>query len=267
MLNIRNSNEQVVPVNKKYIGIGNFKVVSINGSLSELETLGFNYKSEPQYKVEIGGKMFSKLVFYVVNEKLDIRNKLEFLLSDEEVVFSTGSKKFVNDLAQSSIGQDLASVLARTNKNGVAFFKDVNARAAKIGETEVLEFLVAWFNIKNFVSKKEADAGVVPDTVVINFANLVKGDVSELRKYHAMAKDNEVRLMLTIDKDFVNVYNRYFDRATANNNNFLRHIKSQEESGYAPKGTYICADLVEYTESVSSPKPSEDKPTSHADVF
>lgn len=265
MINIRSSEEQVVANIKKYIGVGNFKVVGINSSLDELEKLGFNYNKEPQYKVEIGGKEFSKVVFYVKNEKLDIQNKLEFLISNEDAVFQTGSRKFVNDLAQNSIGASLEDVLARTNKNGVAFFKDVNARAAKVGEAELLEFLVAWFNIKNFVSKKEADAGQKPDTVTINFDALVKGDVSELRKYHAMAKDNEVKLMLHEDKGYVNVYNRYFDRATANLNNFTRHVNSQEAAGYPPKGNYVVADLQEFTESVSSPKPDAE-PTPQ-DVF
>jgi len=268
MLNIRSSEEQVVANIKKYIGIGNFKVVGINCTLSELEALGFNYNKEPQYKVEIGGKEFSKVIFYVKNEKLDIQNKLEFLIRDEEVVFSTGTKKFVNDLAQNSIGKSLEDVLGRTNKNGVAFFKNVNARAAKVGEAELLEFLVAWFNIKNFVSKKEADAKIQPDTVVINFAALIKGDVSELRKYHSMAKDNEVKLMLHMDKEYVNVYNRYFDRATANLNNFARHLTSQEASGYAPKGEYICADFTEYSPSITSPKPdSEPAAAAPQDVF
>lgn len=265
MINIRSSEEQVVANIKKHIGVGNFKVVGINSTLDELEKLGFNYNKEPQYKVEIGGKEFSKVVFYVKNEKLDIQNKLEFLISNEEVVFQTGNKKFINDLAQSSVGASLEDVLARTNKNGVAFFKDVNARAAKVGESELLEFLVAWFNIKNFVSKKEADAGQKPDTVTINFDALVKGDVSELRKYHTMAKDNEVKLMLHIDKDYVNVYNRYFDRATANLNNFIRYINSQEAAGYPPKGEYIVADLQEFTASVSSPKPDAE-PTPQ-DIF
>lgn len=268
MINIRSSEEQVVANIKKYIGVGNFKVAGINCTLDELEKLGFNYKNEPQYKVELGGKQYSKVVFYVKNEKLDIQNKLEFLINDEDVVFSTGNKKYVNDLAQSSVGSSLDDVLARTNKNGVTFFKDVNARAAKTGEVEILEFLVAWFNIKNFVSKKEADAGIKPDTVAIDFAALVKGDVSELRKYHSVAKENEVKLLLHEDKGYVNVYNRYFDRATANLNNFNKYIKAQETAGYPPKGTYICADLQELNESVSSPKPNVDTPpVSGEDVF
>jgi hypothetical protein len=268
MINIRSSEEQVVANIKKYIGVGNFKVVGINCTLDELEKLGFNYQKEPQYKVELGGKQYSKVVFYVRNEKLDIQNKLEFLISNEEVVFSTGSKKFVNDLAQSSVGASLEAVLARTNDKGVSFFKNVNARAAKNGEVEILEFLVAWFNIKNFVSKKEADAKIQPDTVQINFAALVDGNVSELRKYHAVAKDNEVKLLLHEDKGYVNVYNRYFDRATANLNNFAKYITKQEADGYPPKGNYVVADLQEYIESVSSPKPNIDTPVVTAgDVF
>ena len=268
MINIRSSEEQVVANVKKYIGVGNFKVVGINCTLDELEKLGFNYQKEPQYKVEISGKQFSKVVFYVRNEKLDIQNKVEFLISNEEVVFATGNKKFVNDLAQSSVAESLEAALTRTNDKGVAFFKNINARAAKTGEVEVLEFLVAWFNIKNFVSKKEHDAGIKPDTVVINFTALVNGDVSELRKYHAVAKDNEVKLLLHEDKGYINVYNRYFDRATANLNNFAKHITAQENAGYPPKGNYIVAELTEYETSVSSPKPDVDKaPVATEDVF
>lgn len=267
MINIRSSDEQVVANVKKYIGIGNFKVVGINSTLEELQTIGFNYKNEPQYKVEINGKQYSKLIFYIKHEKLDILNKVEFLINKEEVVFKTGNKRYINDLAQSSIGANLEEVLGRVNKSGVAFFKNVNARPAKTGELEVLEFLVAWFNIKNFVSKKESDAGIKADTVTINFDALVDGNVSELRKYHAMAKDNEVKLLLCVDKDFVNVYNRYFDRATSNFNNFSKYIKAQEAEGYPPKGTYVCGELTEYIETVTSPKPDFDTLVERPDVF
>jgi len=130
-MKINNSNDRVVPEFKKYYGIGNFKVVGINSSLTELEALGYPFTKEPEYKVNISGKDYSKLVFYVHNAELDIKTKLEFLISDREVEFSTGSKQYVNDLAQSSIGDSLTTCLGRTNKSGVAFFKNVNARAAK----------------------------------------------------------------------------------------------------------------------------------------
>lgn len=269
MINIRSSEEQVVANIKKYIGVGNFKVVGINCTLEELEKLGFNYQKEPQYKVEIGGKQLSKVVFYVRNEKFDIQNKIDFLISNEEVVFPKGTRKYVNDLAQSSVAESLEAALARTNDKGVAFFKNINARAAKTGEVELLEFLVAYFNIKNFVTKKEKDTNpnIKPDTVNINFEALVNGDVSELRRYHAIAKDNEVKLLLYGDKGYINIYNRYFDRAMSNLNNFAAHIKKQEADGYPPKGNYIVAELQEFTESVSSPKPDVDKTPVAEDVF
>lgn len=257
-MNIRNSNEQVAPVFKKYYGIGNFKVVGINSNLSTLEALGFNYKNEPVYKVELNGETYQKLVFYVKNESLGITSKLEFLLSNKEVTFASGKQKFVNDLAQSSIGASLDECLSRTNSSGVAFFKNVNARAAKTGEAELLEFLVAWFNIKNFVSEKEKAAGVNPDTVVIDFNALVQGNVSELVGYLNMAKDNEVKLLMHIVNGYSTIYNKYFDRATANLNNFKKHITTQEAQGYPPKGDYIIGNLIEFDES--SIKPSADIP-------
>lgn len=245
-MNIRHSDEVVVPVSKKFIGIGNFKVVGINSSLKELEELGFNYKQEPNYKVEINGKMYSKLVFYVRNEALGINSKLEFLLSKEYVTFTSGKQKFVNDLGMSSIGSTLEECLARTTKNGgTTFFKNINARAAKEGEVELLEFLIAWFNIKNFVTQKEAAEGKQADTVVINFDALVTGYVSELREYLTMAKNNEVKLMVHVVNDYMVIYNRYFDRASSNLNNFKKYIAAQELAGYPPKGDYLVGDLVE----------------------
>jgi len=261
-MKIRNSDEVVVQSIKNYIGIGNFKVVGINSSLSELEELGFNYKQEPNYSVELNGVMYSKLIFYVVNTALDIKTKLEFLLNGEEEVFQTGNKKFVNDLAQSSIGDSLETCLSRTNKSGVNFFKNVNARPAKKGEVELLEFLVAWFNIKNFVSAKEAKDGIEPDLVVVDFNKLIRKDLSEIKAYWQQAKDNEVKLLLTVNNNYMNVYNRYFDRATANLTNFQRYIKNQEDAGYPPKGDYLIGDLVEYTPRAvsSSPTPDEEIP-------
>lgn len=258
-MNIRHSDEVVVPVIKKYYGIGNFKVVGINSSLAELEALGFNYRQEPSYKVEMQGKMWSKLVFYVRNEALNLNAKLEFLLSKENVVFQNGKQKFINDLGKESIGVDLEECLARTGKGGTPFFKNINARPAKEGEAELLNFLINWFNIKNFVTEKEAAAGQQPDTVVINFDALVAGNVSELRGYLEKAKNNEVKLMLTIVNDYSVVYNRYFDRATANLNNFRKYVTAQESAGYPPKGDYIVGDLVEYKGSAI--KPDADAPT------
>jgi len=267
-MKINNSNDRVVPEFKKYYGIGNFKVVGINSSLTELEALGYPFTKEPEYKVNISGKDYSKLVFYVHNAELDIKTKLEFLISDREVEFSTGSKQYVNDLAQSSIGDSLTTCLGRTNKSGVAFFKNVNARAAKEGEAELLEFLVAWFNIKNFVSATEHAKGIKPDTVEINFANLVKGDVSELKRYHAMAKDNEVKLMIEMKNGYMNVYNRYFDRATSSLSNFAKYLNKKLDTGYAPKGEFICADLTEYKEVVAgTPTPDADVVTAPEAVF
>lgn len=267
-MKINNSNDRVVPEFKKYYGIGNFKVVGINSSLVELEALGYPFTKEPEYKVNISGKDYSKLVFYVHNAELDIKTKLEFLLSDREVEFSTGSKKYVNDLAQSSIGDSLETCLGRTNKSGVAFFKNVNARAAKEGEVELLEFLVAWFNIKNFVSATEHAKGIKPDTVEINFANLLKGDVSELKRYHTMAKDNEVKLMVEVNNGYMNIYNRYFDRATSSLSNFAKYLNKQIEAGYAPKGEFVCADLTEYTGTVpSTPTPDADVVNTPEAVF
>lgn len=252
-MKIRSSEEQVVPVIKKYIGIGNFKVVGINSTLAQLEELGFNYKQEPNYKVTIGDDTYSKAVFYVRNEELNINNKLEFLINNKTITFSTGSQKFVNDLGQSSIGQSLQECLARTGKGGGTFFKDVNARPAKQGEVELLEFLVAWFNIKNFVTQKETAEGIAPDTVIIDFNKLVAGDISELRGYLSLAKDNEVKLMITVVNDYSVVYNRYFDRASSNLNNFSRYISNQEKAGYPPKGDYLVGDLVEFTGSFIKP--------------
>lgn len=264
-MKIRSSEEQVVPVIKNYMGIGNFKVLGINSNLKELEALGFNYKQEPNYKVTIGDNTYSKVVFYVRNEELNINNKVEFLINNEPVTFSTGSQKFVNDLGQNSIGQSLEECLARTGKGGGTFFKNVNARAAKQGEAELLEFLIAWFNIKNFVSQKEAAEGQEPDTVIIDFNRLVAGDVSELRGYLSVAKDNEVKLLLHVVNNYSVVYNRYFDRASSNLNNFRRYIDNQEKAGYPPKGDYVVGDLTEFTGS--SIKPDEDATTSGVPTF
>lgn len=258
-MNIRNSNEPVVPQVVKKYGIGNFKVVGVNCTLAELEALEFPYKKEPVYRVELEGKMYQKIVFYVQNVEHNVKNKVEFLIHKDTVYYSTGSKRFVNDLAQSSIGKSLEECLAREH-NGATFFKNVNARPARQGEVELYEFLVAWFNLKNFVTPKERVAGLEPDRVDIDFERLLTGDVSELKQLVVIAKENEVKLLVHIVNDYMNIYARYFDRASANLTNFSKYLRQQEKQGYPVKGDYICADLCEYKGTPAAAKPDEEIP-------
>lgn len=269
-MKIRNSNEELTTSVKKLIGVGNFKVVGINLSQEEIDELDFPFSDGDTTSIEFGGKEYTKLSFYVYNKEFDIKNRLVFLLSKDEVVSQNGNKKYINDIGQSSYGKSKEEVLGRKSRNGQTFIKDINIRPAKEGETELLEFLICWFNIKNFVTKKDLkdNPDAKPDTIVIDFNKLVDGDVTELREYHKQAIDNEVKLLLYNKNNYINVYNRYFDRAYNGLSNFARYAKNQENSGYpiADYGCYHIGDFIEYSEKFTPMRPDKDDNNVEEDV-
>ena len=106
------------------------------------------------------------------------------------------------------------------------WFDASTARAAKVGEADLHNFLINWLNISpNDEAKLD------------KFDALFLGDYSELRSLLSGAGTNEVRVLLTVrDGKYQAVYGRYFDRATNKRTNYWEaHIKSQTESGYPPK--------------------------------
>lgn len=219
--NPNSSEKAVVQENKLYTGLTNMKVVAINPNKMQLESLGYKPQSEPVYaSVEDGTKKL-RLDFYLVHPELSIRTKIAFFLEDKPRTNMDGTKgEWINVYGRTAWGTTDAAPVE------LKWFDATTARPAKVGESDLHNFLINWLNVR---PNDEARLD--------KFEALFVGDYSELKGLLAVAKDNEIRVLLTVkDGKYQGVYGRYFDRATNKRTNYWEaHIKSQTEAGYAPK--------------------------------
>ena len=219
--NPNSSEKQVVQEGKLYTGLANMKVVAINPNKLQLEALGYKPQAEPVYTgIEDGVKKL-RLDFYLAHKEHPMRTKLAFFIEDKPRINQDGTKaEWINNFGRTAWGTPSAA------PSGLKWFDASTARAAKVGEADLHNFLINWLNISpNDEAKLD------------NFDALFLGNYTELRSLLAGASNNEVRVLLTVrDGKYQAVYGRYFDRATNKRTNYWEaHIKSQTESGYAPK--------------------------------
>lgn len=219
--NPNSSEKQVVQEGKLYTGLANMKVVAINPNKMQLEALGYKPQAEPVYaSVEDGVKKL-RLDLYLAHKEHSMRTKLAFFLENRTRTNQEGTKaEWINNFGRTAWGTPTEA------PTGLKWFDASTARAAKVGEADLHNFLINWLNI-NPNDEAKLD----------KFEALFANDYSELRNLLAGATENEVRVLLTVrDGKYQSVYGRYFDRATNKRTNYWEaHIKSQTESGYAPK--------------------------------
>lgn len=247
------SDTAVVQESKLYTGLANVKVVAINPNKAQLEAMGYRPKEEPVYiTVEEGVKKL-RLDFFLTLGDPQLRTKLAFFLENRPRTNQDGTKaEWINNFGRTAWGTPTEAPTT------LKWFDAATARPSKVGEADLHNFLINWLNIN---PKDEAKLD--------RFDALFNGDYSELRGLLAGAKDNEVRVLLGVrDGKYQAVYGRYFDRATNKRTTFWEsHIKSQTESGYAPKedfqNSFVLQEWKEPT--VSQDKPEEEKTS--ADPF
>jgi len=219
--NPNSSEKQVVQEGKLYTGLANMKVVAINPNKMQLEALGYKPQAEPVYATTEDGVKKLRLDFYLAHKEHSMRTKLAFFLENKPRVNVDGTKaEWINNFGRTAWGTPDAAPA------GLKWFDASTARAAKVGEADLHNFLINWLNISpNDEAKLD------------KFDALFLGDYSELRSLLSGAGTNEVRVLLTVrDGKYQAVYGRYFDRATNKRTNYWEaHIKSQTESGYPPK--------------------------------
>lgn len=219
--NPNSSDKPVVQESKLYTGLTNLKVVAINPNKTQLETLGYKPQGEPVYTSVEDGVRKVRLDIYLVHPELSIRTKLAFFLEDKVRTNQNATKcEWINIFGRTAWG------VGDKPPTGLKWFDSSTARQAKVGEADLHNFLINWLNT-NPSDEARLD----------KFEALFINDYSELRSFLAAARDNEVRVLLTVrDGKYQAVYGRYFDRATNKRNNYWEaHIKSQTEAGYPPK--------------------------------
>lgn len=188
-------------VYKVYTGLVDVKVIAVNPTKDELNALGVNIQSEPNYvdKSEEGNDK-CRIDFWLHEEKLNIKTKVSFFIENKlNAVSQAGNMQFINDLGQSAWGKSVEEV---KNDSRYDWFKSETMRPAIPGEANLIDFIKAWLSIGR-------DAVAKIDNVV----GLSKGDVSELKPLVVNHKDRKVQVLFGARDGYQAVYNRFFSRA------------------------------------------------------
>lgn len=189
-------------VYKVYTGLADVKVIAVNPTKDELNALGVNIQSEPNYvdKSEEGNDK-CRIDFWLHEEKLNIKTKVSFFIENKlNVVSQAGNMQFINDLGQSAWGKSIEEV--KTDERYTKWLKHINLRPAIPGEVNLIEFIKAWLSIGR-------DAVAKIDNVV----SLAKGDMSELKPLVKQYSDRKVQVLLGTREGYQAVFSRYFSRA------------------------------------------------------
>ena len=242
MIKGNDSNKIIENESKKFIGIGNFKVLGINLDFEELKDLNFMRSKEPVYNVSFGDRSFSKITFYVHNIEHDLKLPVDFLISDRDKVTTTGKYYIINNYGQSCVASSVE------DSSMYDWFRQEGARFAKEGEIELVDFLVHWLNVKNFVSKTDASKGEEPDQAYISdWSKLLDGNVTELHNYLTNYPNNEIKCLVYIKKNFMNIYTSYFERASIKQlTNWIKFADKKKAQGYPIAEEYVIGNLREY---------------------
>lgn len=227
-INVNSSETKFFSESVLYTGIANVKVLAINPDLSQLQEIGYNFKSEPVYLSENDeGIKKVRIDVYVGNEK--VKTKLVFFLENKDNKSKkSGASEYTNSFAQNSWGQTAADCTSKVGKNGKPFFKDDGVRVAKTGEVGLYQFLADWLNIN-------PDDSIMLD----KFQALFQGDYKELQLLVKSAKDNTFWTLLSVNSGkYQNALSQcvvrgQFALASAVTR-ISGYIKKQSDAGYSP---------------------------------
>ena len=232
-IEVNKSSDEVIGSIKYWTGVGNFKVVGINPTMEEAKALGVNLRSEPVYTdVQIGDNVRNKIIFFVKNEENNILTRVEFLVSPDLEVSRQGNSRIINDYGRHTWGASVEAIKANPK---MSWFSTTNATLAYVGQCALTDFVAAWANVAS-------EGKITFDTI----AQIVKGNVTELRQLLASIRDNEVRLMLGVKvaddgKQYQMVYSKWYGRPYIKNNSTL--IKRLGEEYGEFKAEYDPSDL------------------------
>jgi len=255
MIKGNNSSNKIVKEKELFYGIGNFKVVGINIDFETLQEFGFQRTQPPVYEVETRNGLMKKVTFYAINEEFDIKLPIDFFISERERQAASGKFRILNNFGQSTYSDSVEDA------KRIDWFRPEGARIAKEGEAELVDFLIKWLNVKNFVSKQEQLNDIQPDAAYVeNWDALLDGDMSEIQKYLDEYPTNQVKCLVFVkDKKYMTILTQKFERSNVESlTNWKNYADKQAAAGYPIKGDHVVSNLVKYVPSFVSADPTED---------
>lgn len=250
------SDKKVVAGKVIYTGLAKVKIIGINPSQEEAESIGLEFKNPPKYVEDVDSKLKEgekvkrlRLDFYLASAEEDITlskaTKLTFFITNEKRKSKQGKYLFLDKFGKTAWGETKEDAGKRD------WIDEESIRFARNGEDDLYAFIQAWLNIK------PSD-----ECQLENIEKLFEGNVKELREL-PRAFENSVEVLLTVRQtdngEFQNVYNKKFGRAANNNLSYwATYLKKQAESGYAVEGYQESLELQEYKGELDVPKPDAD---------
>ena len=248
MIESNDSSKEVLGSIKLWAGITNMEVKAVNPTMAELNAMGINIKTEPNYTMEMGGRPIFKVVFWVSNP--DLTTKVEFLLENTPKVTRDGMKtQFVNAYGQ------FAYATGEEALNAYDWYTKEGIRAAYPNEEKLISFIKAWANV--------ASGGKVSLDSMDKIAS--GADLSELKQLVTALSNNRVRVLVGVkDGKYQNVYTSYFGRTQRSGDSYFVKALNGEYSSFNAE---FPGDLQwgQFTPQLSVTQPDEEKAPAETD--
>jgi|21_taG_2_1085346.scaffolds.fasta_scaffold39210_2 hypothetical protein len=251
MIEINDSSKEVLGTIKLWAGLTNMEVKAVNPNMAELNAMGINIKTEPNYNLEMNGRDIFKVVFWVSNP--DLTTKVEFLLENTPKMNKDGNKtQWVNDYGQFMYAESTEAI---QNNPKMEWYKHDGIRPAFPNEEKLIGFIRAWANV--------ASGGKVSLDTMDKIASGT--DLSELKQLVTQLSNNRVRVLVGVkDGKYQNVYTSYFGRTQKSGDSYFVKALNGEYSGFNAE---IPGDLQwgQFTPQLSVTQPDEEKAPAETD--
>jgi hypothetical protein len=201
----------------KKVGLFEAHIIAINPDAEWYnDELGIQLKEDSKSTVYLGvtdeGVKTLRVDVWLQDVKTNDKFKVTFYLKDKAVISKSGKTQFITDQCTTSYA-DSEDYLP-------TWFVKRDYHVCREGEAELCSFLLTWTNI-NFKDDTEAQ-------IVLDWKDLMKGNVSELRDQIEINEKNTVVAMATVKvvessegvKEYQSVFNKAFMPAYA-----LRQIR------------------------------------------
>ena len=205
--------------------------------MAELHALDVNVKQEPAYSGTSNDQAWNKVTFWLANE--DGKFKLDLFLKNNHKESQTGKFLWLNNVGQSTWSTDAPTY---------DWWKSEGQRKAYDGERELIEFTKAWANVA-------AGGSVFYDTM----ADIVNGNVTEIKTLAAALKSNQLRVLVGVKDDkylFIKALNDEYTQFK--NHDFNADLKWGKHVSTA---SLVTPDTIDENEDWTVPAdPQEDAP-------
>ncbi|NPV12634.1 MAG: hypothetical protein HPY57_12685 [Ignavibacteria bacterium] len=228
---------------KIYTGLAECKVVTINPTKQELKELGINYTNDPEYlSASPDGNKLLRLDIWLKILKTGTLTKLSIFLEDVTATSSNEKIQFIDKRGNAIY------VSKREELSNYEWIDLKSARPAIKGETKLINFLKSWLKVPK--------DGVA---TIDNMDSLLRGNVSELKKYVELAKDYKIVVLLTVKNGYQSVWTDMFGKSVASAPLFIKALeKSVNKPEFQNSFEFKEFTGVQYETNMNESEASED---------